>query len=370
VTTRYLVDNQNLTGYAQVFEEVVAGAVQRIYTYGLSLVSQNQPGGTSFYGFDGHRNVRLLTNVAGLPTDAVDYDAFGEVVSSAGATPNTYLFDGEHYDTSINMYYLRARWRWTSTGRFAGADAAEPSTAQPLSINRYVYAFNRPTDLHDPSGLWPVGIHNRMLDQAFAAVMSRSEIDILKTVNIEQDLEDGQQLPSQAFQHAMRDGDRPQSAEEAEAQYNGFLSSNFREAVTLESVRGEVGDIGHVYALKYLGQNFHAMTDELSPFHHGFQAWTSDRSRQILHGVREFAFGDAMVGQGAQLIRAEYDRFRSQLPAGQVLGPSGSGGVYEGSFVIRSYPLAFGDYFLRGWSTRISALTGIADLVGSVLLLR
>ena len=34
VTTRYLVNDKNPTGYAQVVEEVVSGSVQRTYTYG------------------------------------------------------------------------------------------------------------------------------------------------------------------------------------------------------------------------------------------------------------------------------------------------------------------------------------------------
>jgi len=41
-TTRYLVDDLNPTGYAQVVEEIVNGAPQRVYTYGLQRVDENQ----------------------------------------------------------------------------------------------------------------------------------------------------------------------------------------------------------------------------------------------------------------------------------------------------------------------------------------
>src|SRR5205823_1374341 len=81
VTTRYLVDDRNLTGYAQVLEEIVDGAVQRIYTYGLNRISQSQASGTSFYDYDGHGSVRLLTDATGAVTDRYDYDAFGNIVS-------------------------------------------------------------------------------------------------------------------------------------------------------------------------------------------------------------------------------------------------------------------------------------------------
>src|SRR5688572_16966052 len=40
VTTNYLVDSNNLTGYAQVVEELQNGAVVRQYSFGLDLISQ------------------------------------------------------------------------------------------------------------------------------------------------------------------------------------------------------------------------------------------------------------------------------------------------------------------------------------------
>lgn len=41
ITTKYLVDDGNLTGYAQVLEETVGATVQRVYTYGLNRISQS-----------------------------------------------------------------------------------------------------------------------------------------------------------------------------------------------------------------------------------------------------------------------------------------------------------------------------------------
>ncbi len=43
VTTQYLVDDLNPTGYPQVIEELVGGSVARTYTYGLQRISENQP---------------------------------------------------------------------------------------------------------------------------------------------------------------------------------------------------------------------------------------------------------------------------------------------------------------------------------------
>src|SRR5205823_6899594 len=118
VATKYLVDDRNLTGYAQVLEEIIGSAVQRVYTYGLNRISQSQASGTSFYGYDGHGNVRLLTDTTGAVTDRYDYDAFGNVIGQAGTTPNAYFYSGEQLDPNLGSYYLRARYLSQSTGRF------------------------------------------------------------------------------------------------------------------------------------------------------------------------------------------------------------------------------------------------------------
>ena len=46
-------------------EELSGGTVQRVYTYGLNRISQSQAGGTSFFEYDGHGSVRLLTDTTG-----------------------------------------------------------------------------------------------------------------------------------------------------------------------------------------------------------------------------------------------------------------------------------------------------------------
>src|SRR5579863_4086795 len=113
-TTSYLVDTLKPTGYSQVMNELVSGAVTRTYTFGLQRVSENQLiGGAwkpSFYGYDGHGNVRFLTNAAGAITDTHQFDAFGAQISSTGTTPNPYLYSGERFDSSLNLYHLRARY--------------------------------------------------------------------------------------------------------------------------------------------------------------------------------------------------------------------------------------------------------------------
>src|SRR5260370_41249251 len=86
--TKYLVDTLNPTGLAQALDEIVGGSVTRTYAYGLQRVGENQlVSGTwtqSFYGYDGHWNVRFLTNAAATITDTSKTDAFAMPTNSNG----------------------------------------------------------------------------------------------------------------------------------------------------------------------------------------------------------------------------------------------------------------------------------------------
>ena len=156
VTTNYLVDTINPTGYAQVVDELVGGAVTRTYSYGLERINENQILNStwtpSFYGYDGHGSVRQLTNAAGSITDSYDYDAFGNLVNQTGSTPNNYLFAGEQYDPALGLYYNRARYLSTTTGRFWSMDTQQGGDRAPLSLHKYLYAEGDPADHMDPSG--------------------------------------------------------------------------------------------------------------------------------------------------------------------------------------------------------------------------
>jgi RHS repeat-associated protein len=156
VTTRYLVDDLNPTGYAQVVDEVVNGAVQREYTYGLQRIGQNQViSGTwtpSFYGYDGFGSVRQLTNSAGVVTDTYTYDAFGVTLERTGTTPNVYMYRGEQYDPDLGLYYLRARYYNSLTGRFLSRDPLGGKAVVPRTLHKYLYAGGDPVNQIDPSG--------------------------------------------------------------------------------------------------------------------------------------------------------------------------------------------------------------------------
>jgi RHS repeat-associated protein len=157
VTTQYLVDDLNPTGYLQVLEEVSGGGVQTRYTYGTKLVSQTRGASgtpsTSYYGYDAHGNITFLTDAIGSVTDSYDYDAWGMLVASTGSTPNKRLYAGEEFDPDLGLINLRARQYRSGTGRFLTLDRVMGRLDVPLSFNRYLYAHADAANLLDPSGL-------------------------------------------------------------------------------------------------------------------------------------------------------------------------------------------------------------------------
>jgi len=177
VTTKYMLDTQNPTGYEQVVYEAFSGStsanheLSRIFVYGLERISQFRSyflnnashTQTSYYVYDGHGSTRALADPNGAVTDTYDYDAFGNIVHSTATgippggttvtpTPNEFLFAGEQFDSDLNLYYNRARYLNTSTGRFWTMDAYEGTDRDPFSLHKYLYASGNPAEKADPSG--------------------------------------------------------------------------------------------------------------------------------------------------------------------------------------------------------------------------
>jgi RHS repeat-associated protein len=153
VTTRYLIDTNNPTGYAQVIDEIRDNQVSRTYTYGHSLISQRQLINSqrlvSFCGHDGHAGVRMLTDLTGATTDTYTYDAFGNLIAATGNTPNERLYAGEQFDANIGFYYLRARYLNPSSGRFWTADSYEGNSYDPAFLHKYLYVGADPANKVD-----------------------------------------------------------------------------------------------------------------------------------------------------------------------------------------------------------------------------
>ncbi|HEX9986266.1 MAG TPA: discoidin domain-containing protein [Thermoanaerobaculia bacterium] len=135
-----------------VLERDEAKNVVAAYTYGHELISAERADREVFYLYDGLGSVRALTDASGNVTDTVAYDAFGQITSRTGLTPNDYFYRGERLDRSTGLYHLRAREYDPSLGRFIQIDSYHGTENNPQTFNRYIYALNNPASRIDPSG--------------------------------------------------------------------------------------------------------------------------------------------------------------------------------------------------------------------------
>ncbi len=135
-----------------VLAETAAGQTSR-YIYGNDLLTQLDPAGAAaFYHPDGLGSTRALSNSAGQRTDWYSYDAFGATRSHTGPSGQAFTFTGEQVDGESGLVFLRARYYEVGTGRFISRDAFGGFDSETQTLNRYVYAQNRPVTYVDPDG--------------------------------------------------------------------------------------------------------------------------------------------------------------------------------------------------------------------------
>ena len=112
----------------------------------------DREGKACYYHYDGHGNVRFLTDNDGNITDSYSYDAYGNLLQKKGTTENDFLYTGEQYNANTGLYYLRARYMDPSTGTFTSMDRWPGSLSDPVSLHKYLYANANPVTYSDPSG--------------------------------------------------------------------------------------------------------------------------------------------------------------------------------------------------------------------------
>jgi RHS repeat-associated protein len=66
--------------------------------------------------------------------------------------PNNYMYRGEQYDADLGLYYLRARYYNSLTGRFLSRDPESGKPRDPKTLHKYLYAGGDPVNAVDPTG--------------------------------------------------------------------------------------------------------------------------------------------------------------------------------------------------------------------------
>ena len=156
-TTYFLVDGINPSGYTQILEEWTNNGttgLSKVYNYGLNLVSQRQSIiSTNYFIYDGHGSTRLLTDIGGRVMCVMAYDAYGNLIASNGVLQTAYLYSSQQYDRDLGLYYNRARYLNSGTGRFSTMDGERyGNNEDPLSLHKYLYVEDNPVNMVDPGG--------------------------------------------------------------------------------------------------------------------------------------------------------------------------------------------------------------------------
>jgi RHS repeat-associated protein len=171
-TVVYLVDEYNHTGYAQTLEEKTyngtdtSGVPDSTTTYliGDDVIAQTVDGDTQYLLYDGHGSTRQLAEYDGSITidDSYSYDGYGVLLQDdtvVSANPGkvsqqatSLLYAGEHFDTDVQQYYLRARWYNPSNGLFNRMDDYSGNYSDPQSLHKYLYCHANPINRIDPTG--------------------------------------------------------------------------------------------------------------------------------------------------------------------------------------------------------------------------
>ena len=119
VTTTYLHDGSNPTGYSKPIEEKIDGLVDRSYVVGLVVESQyDQQDGSHVLAHDAHGSTRAILDAATAEVvQRLAYDAFGEALAGTALTEanvalTTWLFAGDgSRDVATGLTYHLERYR-------------------------------------------------------------------------------------------------------------------------------------------------------------------------------------------------------------------------------------------------------------------
>jgi RHS repeat-associated protein len=151
-TSVYAYDGDNL-----VEETNSSGAAVARYSQGLNIdepLAMLRSSTTSYYQADGLGSLTSLSNTSGALANTYTYDSFGNLTASTGSPTNSFRYTGREFDAETGLYYYRARYYDTQTGRFLSEDPIGFGGGE----NFYRNVRNHPTDLGDPMGLSPADI--------------------------------------------------------------------------------------------------------------------------------------------------------------------------------------------------------------------
>jgi RHS repeat-associated protein len=141
------------------------------------------------YHQDALGSTAVISNRDGSLTARYQYDAFGNVQTETGESDsNDFTYTGHERDQATGLIYAKARYYDPQLGLFLSRDPFEGYDNTPLSLHRYLYAYQNPMKYVDPDGRNPIedfvgDLKNAAVDYAVnlaydaAATVMNSAID-------------------------------------------------------------------------------------------------------------------------------------------------------------------------------------------------
>ncbi len=172
VTTnkRFIVDiNSELPVVLCVTD--MSGSLEKSYYHiGAQIIAQQDaaPGSELYYYIhDRLGSVRAIIDTVMQTAAEYSYDSFGKMYteecyeaidSGTGEllVDNPFKYTGQYYDAEIDQYYVRARQYDPTMRRFTGRDPQQGNFKQTMTLHRYLYCWNNPTNLVDLNGKSPM----------------------------------------------------------------------------------------------------------------------------------------------------------------------------------------------------------------------
>jgi RHS repeat-associated protein len=144
---KYFYDRENLLS---VHDSSLPFPLIYIHSEGIDDPVILRYGEKSYYFVKDHLgSVRKVIDSSGSVFNSYDYDSFGRPIDFTETIPSHFHFTGREFDQESGLYYYRARYYDSSTGRFLSED--------PIGflggVNLYFYVKNNPLNFIDHFGL-------------------------------------------------------------------------------------------------------------------------------------------------------------------------------------------------------------------------
>ena len=266
--------------------------------------------GTTYRIFADHLgSVRLVVDAqSGQIAERIDYDAFGRIAFDSNPGFQPFGFAGGLYDPQTGLTRFGARDYDPETGRWNSKD---PIGFGGVDSNSYGYSLLDPINLQDLNGLWPTRIHNAMLEYSFGDILSPREIGILEDASR---YVDADQSVEGSYKHAMRaPGQDPAFARELTRRFIRLM---------LRAARSAAKNGACDSALFLMGQAFHAMMDQSSPWHTSVSGepivWSGVRSWKYSLGDIHHALSEPLTSPYPSDFNGEREFMRRAY--GEVFG--------------------------------------------------